>query len=98
MPITLLEAAATGLPCVSTDVGGTSDIVIHGVTGFLAPPSNPEALSSVMLRLAALPASGRARMGERACRHIASRFSLNEVVGQWEQLYHEMLAKKEVTL
>jgi hypothetical protein len=37
-------------------------------------------------------------MGEQARRHVTSRFGLNEVVGQWEQLYHEMLAKKEVRL
>ena len=96
LPMALLEAAATGVPCVTTDVGGTSDIVVHGVTGFLAPASNPEALSNAMLRLAALPVSSRAWMGEQARRHVTSRFGLNEVVGQWEQLYHEMLAKKEV--
>jgi glycosyltransferase involved in cell wall biosynthesis len=96
LPMTLLEAAASGLPVVTTDVGGTSDIVIHGVTGFLAPPSNPEAVANAMLRLASLPAASRTRMGEHARRHVASRFGLNEVVGQWESLYQEMLANKEV--
>ncbi len=97
-PMALLEAAATGLPCVTTDVGGTSDIVIHGVTGFLCPAANPEALAHAMLRLSALPPSARTRMGEQARRHVTSRFSMNEVVGQWEHFYHEMLSKKEVTL
>ncbi len=98
MPIVLLEAAATGLPSVTTDVGGTSDIVIHGVTGFLAPPSNPEALAGAMLRLSSMPPAARARMGEQARRHVTSRFALNQVIGQWESLYQEMLAKKEVCL
>jgi glycosyltransferase involved in cell wall biosynthesis len=96
LPMALLEAAASGLPVVTTDVGGTSDIVIHGVTGLLAPPANPEAIANAMLRLASLPADSRARMGEHARRHVASRFGLNEVAGQWESLYQEMLAKKEV--
>ena len=69
LPKTLVDAAASGLPCVTTDVGGASDIVIHGVTGYLAPPSNPEALSMVMLRLSAMPAAWRKRMGEQARRH-----------------------------
>jgi len=98
LPMVLLEAASTGIPAVSTDVGGASEIVIHGSTGFLAPPSNPEALANAMLRMGALPPVSRARMGDQARRHAASRFSLDEVVSQWEQLYQEMLAKKEVRL
>lgn len=98
LPMALLEAAASGLPAVTTDVGGTSEVVVHGLTGFLAPPSNPEALASAMLRLEALPGTSRARMGEQARRHVTSRFGLNEVVGYWEGLYQEMLVKKEVRL
>jgi glycosyltransferase involved in cell wall biosynthesis len=96
MPMVLLEAAATGRPIVTTDVGGTSDIVIHGATGFLAPPSNPEAIVGAMLRLSSLPAAARMRMGEQARGHVISQFAMNQVVGQWENLYQEMLAKKEV--
>lgn len=98
MPMALLEAAATGLPSVTTDVGGTSEVVVHGATGFLVPPSNPEALAYAMLRLASMPAEPRARMGEQARRHVTSRFALSQVTGQWESLYQEMLAKKEVRL
>ena len=98
LPMVLLEAAACKLPCVATDVGGNPDIVIHGLTGFLTPPSNPEALAGSMLRLCSLPSSVRDRMGEQARRHVASRFALGEVTGQWESLYSELLAKKEVRL
>ena len=37
LPMVLLEAAASGLPCVSTEAGGARDIVVDGQTGFLAP-------------------------------------------------------------
>jgi hypothetical protein len=43
-----------------------------------------------------MPAPARARMGEQARRHVASRFAMSAVVGQWESLYQEMLARKEV--
>ena len=98
MPMVLLEAAACRLPCVATDVGGTSDVLIHGLTGFLTPPSNPEALASAMLRLSSMPVNARTQMGEQARRHVTSRFAMEEVTGQWESLYTELLAKKEVCL
>jgi glycosyltransferase involved in cell wall biosynthesis len=98
LPMVLLEAASAGVPAVATDVGGTSDIVIHGATGFLTPPTNTQALANAMLRLSSLPAASRASMGDRARRHATSRFGLDEVVGQWERLYQEMLVKNEARL
>jgi glycosyltransferase involved in cell wall biosynthesis len=41
----LLEAAACGIPVVATNVGGTSEIVLDGQTGFLVPPRNTELLA-----------------------------------------------------
>ena len=45
LPITLIEALHAGLPIVATDVGGCSEIVEHGVNGFLAPPGDASALA-----------------------------------------------------
>lgn len=47
----LLEAAACGIPVVATDVGGTSEIVVDGVTGRLVPPQNPHALAAAVTGL-----------------------------------------------
>jgi rhamnosyl/mannosyltransferase len=50
----LLEAMATGLPCVTTEVGtGTSFVVQDGVSGFVVPPENPPALAEAINRLLA---------------------------------------------
>jgi glycosyltransferase involved in cell wall biosynthesis len=96
MPMTLLEAAATGLPAVTTDVGGTSEITQHEVTGFLVPPSNPVALADAMLRLSELSPATRSRMGEQARRQVTASFGLDHVLGQWEQVYREMLVRNRV--
>lgn len=96
MPMVLLEASATGLPIVATDVGGNREVVVDGKTGFLVPPKDPKALAQAMLRLMNLPEEERRKMGEVARQHIEANFSLDRVVDQWEALYRELLTRKGV--
>ena len=51
MPNSVLEALASGVPVVSTDVGGVSFIVSDGQTALLVPPKSPEAMAQAILRL-----------------------------------------------
>ena len=51
----LLEAAASGLPIVATDVGGTNEILTHQQSATLIPPNNPASLSAAMIELASNP-------------------------------------------
>lgn len=48
----LLENMAAGLPVLATSVGGTTEVVEDGKTGFLVPPENPAALTESLIRLA----------------------------------------------
>jgi glycosyltransferase involved in cell wall biosynthesis len=41
---TILEAMSSGVPVVSTDVGAIREAIVHGATGYLAPPGEPDAL------------------------------------------------------
>ncbi|QDT94230.1 Capsular glucan synthase [Gimesia algae] len=47
----LLEAIASGLPIVATDVGGTEEIVTHEISALLVPPGNADALAEAMSRM-----------------------------------------------
>lgn len=81
MPNALIEAMATGLPVVATEVGAVGDVVTDGVTGFLIPPRNTGRLAEALQRLL-LDAPLRERMG-RAGWHIAKeRFSAERAADQ----------------
>jgi phosphatidylinositol alpha 1,6-mannosyltransferase len=69
---TLQEAAASGLPVVAPAAGGPLDLVEDGVTGYLVPPADPDALTSAVARLAADPAM-RAAFGAAGRQKVLGR-------------------------
>lgn len=91
LPITLLEAAASGLPAVATEVGGVAEIVKPG-TGWLVPPRDPAALAQAMNELESAPVSRRLEMGDRARGVALAGFDITSVVNQWEALFGHLLA------
>jgi len=72
-PHVLSEAAAAGLPAVASDLGGIPDLVLHGRTGFVAPPSDDDAFV-VRLRELIVSPDLRHEMGSAAMDHARSRF------------------------
>lgn len=77
--IAVLQAQATGLAVIGTDVAGVRDAIDHGHTGLLVPPSDPDALASALHRLAD-DGGLRVRLGANARdiverRHSAARMT-----------------------
>jgi len=86
----LLEAAASGLPLIATQVGGNPEIVFPGENGFLVPIAKPEDVAQAALTLVD-DAMLRRRMGSQS-RELAERqFSLETMVRQHELLYERAL-------
>lgn len=98
LPNVLLEAQATGLPAVATDVGGNREIVIDGETGFMVPPRDPNALAEAMQRLMEMDERERLLMGDAGRQHIIGNYSMEHVVQLWENLYRELLNRKGVQI
>jgi glycosyltransferase involved in cell wall biosynthesis len=96
IPRVLLEAAAMGLPLITTDSPGCNDVVEDGVNGLLTPARNPVALSEAIARLLAQP-DLRKRFGRASRQRAVERFDLERVVTQTHRLYSELLARKTVT-
>ena len=92
--LTLLEAAASGLPVVSTAVGGTPEIVEDGRTGYLHPPDAYAAMASSLRWLQRNPQLRRT-MGELGREKVVRRFSVETMVRGYEQLYRVLLGVPE---
>lgn len=88
LPMALLEAASSALPCVATDVGGVAEIVRDPAC--LVPPGDAAALQKAMLRVMELPPEQRRAMGQANREHAVARFDMNAVIGQWERLYDQL--------
>jgi glycosyltransferase involved in cell wall biosynthesis len=91
MSNSLLEAMATGLPCVVSGVGGNTDLIAPGTTGLLVPEPTPEAWSAALLSLLNDPDEAR-RLGRNALARVESDYSLRAVVDRYVALYREMIA------
>ncbi|MBI5374053.1 MAG: glycosyltransferase family 4 protein [Candidatus Schekmanbacteria bacterium] len=90
----IVEAMAAGLPVVGTDVGGISEIVVEGETGFIVPPGNAEAIADRIERLY-LDKNLRSSMGERG-RERAALYDTHSMVRKVESLYEEVLKEKKL--
>ncbi|MDQ0321103.1 glycosyltransferase involved in cell wall biosynthesis [Pararhizobium capsulatum DSM 1112] len=93
LPISILEAMAAGLPVVATDVGGISELVAEGETGFLVPAREPREIANRILRLTA-DAGLRQSFGTAGRDRVTKAFSPEQMVTQTTRLYHQLLAAK----
>jgi len=85
MPLSLLEAFASGLPVVSTDVGGVPSMLRHGVDGLLVADNDAGGLADQVVKLLTQPALAR-RLAESAYRTLAA-YQWPVVRDGWLQAY-----------
>jgi len=90
LPQVLLEASAAGKPCVATDVNGTSDIIVHGETGYLVERSNVDAYRRYVKVLLEDEDLSR-RMGSKAAKFVKENFSWDVVVDRYEKMYEDIV-------
>lgn len=90
MPNTILEAMASGVPVVSTRVGGADELVVDGETGRLVPAAQPERLAEALAELIASP-ERRRRMGAAGRVRAEESFSVDAMVDGYRTVYRAAL-------
>ena len=98
LPIALLEAAASGLPIVTTAVGGNAEAVRDGVSGFVVPPHDPHRLAAAMVEVMSLSAPERAAMGSAGRSDLREGYDLDGVVDARVSVYEKAASKRGLQL
>ena len=88
--ITLLEAMASGKPCVATRAGGVEDAVINGETGLLVPPADSYSLYHAILRLLTDDKLSR-EFGTAGRKRVENYFTWDKVAKKTVEVYKEMI-------
>jgi glycosyltransferase involved in cell wall biosynthesis len=91
-PISLIEATASGLPIVSSDVGGISDVVINGFNGFLCPPRDPKAIADIILYLLENPSEIK-RVGLNGRKLSEERFNIERKIDKIVEIYRKLVER-----
>ncbi len=91
VPKVLIEAAACGLPIITTDTPGCREIVRHGDNGLLVPVRDAGALADALRRLIE-DTELRHRMGARGREIAVAEFSVEKVINETLAVYRELLA------
>jgi len=86
LPNSILEAMAVGLPVVTTDVAGTSELVVNGQTGYVVSQGDVDSLARAMVTLVA-DKQLRQRMGQAGRERIEHEFSFMHRLQRIEELY-----------
>ena len=91
-PVSLIEAQASGVPVISTDVGGVKDILDEENTGFVVPKKDPDAFSK-KLQLLIENKEIRTKMSQNGWNFVRDKFHYTTLVKNMENYYAELIEK-----
>lgn len=93
LPVTVLEAMASGKPVIATDTLGVREVVEDGQTGYLIPPKDMSGACEKLIRLLG-DGQMRERMGRRARDSLGLRFHIDSMVSDTQRLYLDLYSQK----
>jgi glycosyltransferase involved in cell wall biosynthesis len=93
MSYAMLEAMASGLPIIATDVGANRELISHGMEGYLYPPGDLNSLVNYLISLHDNE-SLLFKMKDRARAKVVNHFSLERMVSSYSQLYRDAIRER----
>ncbi len=93
-PVSLIEAQASGVPVVTTDVGGVRDIMINGKTGFVTAVNNEQLFAEKLLDLIE-DENKREKMSQNGWTFVEEKFHYRTLVKNMTKLYGELIERKK---
>ncbi|MFK8017208.1 MAG: glycosyltransferase family 4 protein [Gammaproteobacteria bacterium] len=93
MPLAILEAMASSLPVIASNISGNSDLITHGVDGLLFESGNDEQFATQMISLMDSGAE-REKMGSKGRQKVIERYQVHSRVERMSDLYQALLADK----
>ena len=93
MPNVLLEAMASGLPCIASRISGTEDLIENGVNGLLLDPDSEDGFAELLNRVLGNPGLHH-QLANKARATILERYSLQETAQKMMSLYSDCLSGK----
>jgi glycosyltransferase involved in cell wall biosynthesis len=85
-PLTIIEAMASGIPCVATDVGDVKEMI--GSSGITVPTQNPRALSEGWLKILSNSLAERLVLGKAARDRVLDNFTSEAMAKRYLSVYH----------
>jgi glycosyltransferase involved in cell wall biosynthesis len=86
----ILESMAAGKPVIATNVGGSPEMVIDDVTGYLVPPGDSQAMAKAITELLRDPDKA-ITMGVAGKKLVGEKFSIKAMVESYENLYKSLM-------
>jgi glycosyltransferase involved in cell wall biosynthesis len=94
LPRSLIEAMASGIFCIASNVGGVPEIMDNGSCGLLAPPKDSSLLTRAMFKVANMPQQEKLIITSAAKKHIKENYSHNVIIKKIEKIYDDLVAEK----
>ena len=97
LPISMLEAFASGIPTIATEIAGNKDILCNSTFGVLAEPGSPESLYNGIIKMVHLTQDERDFFSRNGYNRIKTHFSIDEMVFKTNLLYKKIIKENAIS-
>jgi len=96
LPRSLLEAMASEVPCICTNVGSVSEVLAESEFGLLVPPRDHESLAEAMIKLGGITEKERVRLAKSAKKRVCDCYSHGVIIQRLDNIYQTEYRSKKL--